>query len=99
MPELTISLVEELKAADVFGGSFSRRKQMSEDHKLESQKDKFCVDCSHIVTRPHVIIENKSAYFCGLTCDLVTGKKGKEYCENERNSDSCGKEGKNFKRK
>ncbi len=99
MPELTISLVEELKAADVLEGSFSRRKQMSEDHKLESQKDKFCVDCSHIVTRLHVIIRDESEYFCGLTCDLVTGKKGKEYCKNERNSDSCGKEGKNFKRK
>ncbi len=99
MPEQMISLVEESKAADVLGGSFSRRKKMSEDHKLESQKDKFCVDCSHIVTRPHVIIRDESEYFCDLTCDLVTGKKGKEYCENERNSGSCGTDGRNFKRK
>ncbi len=97
MPELTISLVEELKAADVFGGSFSRRKQMSEDHKLESQKDKFCVDCTYCNLQSKDNNENNQR--CMNTFNLVTGKPGVDYCAWERDQGDCGKEGKNFKRK
>ncbi len=102
MPEQMISLVEESKAADVLGGSFSRRKKMSKEAKLESQKDKFCVDCSHVMTSPSrfSLPELKEVeHFCGLTFNLVTGEKGNKNCSYERNDGSCGTDGRNFKRK
>ena len=57
-----------------------------------------CVDCIHIITKPHVPVQNSR---CGheFDIDLVTGERLYKFCELSRKYGPCNAEGKYFEPK